>query len=79
MVEMLRVVREAAPQGVFSVMPNAGLPVQGEQGELRYPVGAAEFAAYVPTFLELGAWLVGGCCGTTPAYVAAMRKALDRH
>ena len=77
MVETLRVMRSVAPQGVLSVTPNAGLPVVGEDGSLWYPVGAAEFAEFVPIFLAMGASLLGGCCGTTPEHVAAMRRVLD--
>jgi homocysteine S-methyltransferase len=76
MAETLRVMQEAAPTGLFSAMPNAGLPARiGEQ--LQYPVGPEDFAAHVPLFLNFGARLIGGCCGTTPLHIAAMRQALD--
>lgn len=51
--------------------PNAGQP----GGPLD---GPSAFAAAVPKWLESGARLIGGCCGTTEAHVAAMREALDR-
>jgi S-methylmethionine-dependent homocysteine/selenocysteine methylase len=38
----------------------------------------AGYAARAETWLELGARLVGGCCGTTPAHIAALKKAVDR-
>jgi methionine synthase I (cobalamin-dependent) len=75
MVEMLRMMREAAPHAVVSVTPNAGLPEWSEGGLLRYPVNAEEFAGYMAQFLALGARVVGGCCGTTPIHIAAMREA----
>jgi homocysteine S-methyltransferase len=78
MVETLREMVAAAPQAIFSVTPNAGLPIHDEDSELCYPVGARAFAEYVPQFLKLGARVVGGCCGTTPEYVAAIRRAMDR-
>jgi homocysteine S-methyltransferase len=77
MVEILRIMREAAPHGMFGVTPNAGLPVQDEDGQICHPVGAAEFAGYVARFLVLGARIVGGCCGTTPEHTTAMRGVLD--
>ena len=59
------------------IMPNAGLPSRVE-GQFVYAAGPAYFAEAVPRFLAAGARLVGGCCGTTPEHVAAMRQALDK-
>jgi methionine synthase / methylenetetrahydrofolate reductase(NADPH) len=78
MVETLREMRRGAPQGRLGVTPNAGLPMPGDYGMMRYPVGPQEFAGYVPAFLALGARWIGGCCGTTPEYTAAMRSVLDQ-
>jgi homocysteine S-methyltransferase len=58
------------------VMPNAGLPTRIE-GRFVYAADPAYFAAEVPRFLDAGARLIGGCCGTTPEHIAAMRGALD--
>lgn len=77
MVATLRALRAAAPNALASVTPNAGLPVTGEDGALHYPLDAQAFSEYVPQFVEMGARIVGGCCGTTPEYTAAMRRALD--
>jgi homocysteine S-methyltransferase len=59
------------------IMPNAGLPTRVE-GQFVYAAGPAYFAEAVPRFLSAGARLVGGCCGTTPEHIAAMRQALDK-
>jgi homocysteine S-methyltransferase len=59
------------------IMPNAGLPARVE-GHFVYAAGPAYFAEAVPRFLGAGARLLGGCCGTTPDHIAAMRPALDR-
>ncbi len=59
-----------------SIMPNAGLP-QRLEGRFVYAAGADYFAEVTPRMLEAGASIVGGCCGTTPAHVAAMRAVLD--
>src|SRR5207248_4037602 len=61
-----------------SAMPNAGLPqfVEGRYVYLSSPDYFAEFAARA---VGLGARLIGGCCGTTPAHVRAMRERLASH
>jgi 5-methyltetrahydrofolate--homocysteine methyltransferase len=54
------------------VQPNAGSPVLRD-GKISYAESAAQFAAAVPRLLAAGARLVGGCCGSTPEHIAAMR------
>ncbi len=66
----------ALPLPPFSAMPNAGWPEQ-VGGRIMYPANAEYFGEYALAFCEAGARLVGGCCGTTPAHIAAMRAALD--
>ncbi|MFL5679929.1 MAG: homocysteine S-methyltransferase family protein, partial [Chloroflexota bacterium] len=60
----------------LSIMPNAGLP-QRIGGQFVYAAGPEYFAGVVPRFVSAGARIVGGCCGTTPEHIAAMRRALD--
>ena len=56
----------------ISVMPNAGLPVLGANGA-SYPLGPQELATALEGFIDdYGISLVGGCCGTTPAHLAAV-------
>ena len=75
--ETLRQMRFAAPDAVFSAMPNAGFPeVVG--GRILFPATAEYFADWATTFVKIGATVVGGCCGTTPEHIAAMRGALDK-
>ena len=75
--EVLRQMCFAVPDAVFSAMPNAGFPeVVG--GRILFPATAEYFADWATTFVEIGATLVGGCCGTTPQHIAAMRAALDQ-
>lgn len=65
----------AAPLPV-SVQPNAGLPRRfGRQ--VRYVHNTAYFAEAARRFVASGANIVGGCCGTTPAHVRAVAKAVD--
>jgi homocysteine S-methyltransferase len=61
---------------LFSAMPNAGWPEQ-VGGRIMYPANADYFGEYALAFCEAGANLIGGCCGTTPDHIAAMRLALD--
>ncbi len=53
------------------VQPNAGLPLL-ENGKTVYPLGAAEMAEKMVAAPGLGAHAIGGCCGTTPAHIAAL-------
>lgn len=76
LMRILRQMRQAAPKARFSVMPNAGWPEQ-VGGRVMYPNNPEYFGEYALAFCEAGARLVGGCCGTTPAHIAAMRQALD--
>jgi methionine synthase / methylenetetrahydrofolate reductase(NADPH) len=59
-----------------SIMPNAGLP-QRIEGQFVYAAGPEYFGGMVSRFVRGGARIVGGCCGTTPEHIAAMRSALD--
>ena len=68
--------RRAVPEAHFSVMPNAGWP-ERVSGRIMYPATADYFGDYARAFCEAGASIIGGCCGTTPEHIAAMRRALD--
>jgi len=60
----------------ISVIPNAGLP-QLVEGRTHYPLTPAELARWLVEFVEQdGVSLVGGCCGTTPAHLAAVVEAM---
>ncbi len=56
------------------VNPNAGLP-KSVNGQTVYDVDPQEFAASMVEIVLEGAWIVGGCCGTTPAHLAEMIRA----
>ena len=62
----------------ISVQPNAGLP-ELVDGRTRYPLGAAELAQWLERFvLEDGVGMIGGCCGTEAAHIAALDAMLRR-
>ena len=58
--------------------PNAGNPIINEKGQAEYRLEPEPFARIVKACYENGASLLGGCCGTTPAHMAALKKSLDR-
>ncbi len=73
---ILQALKHAAPEARLLVKPNAGWP-ERVGGRIMYPATPEYFAEYALAFAEAGASIVGGCCGTTPAHIAAMRAALD--
>ena len=58
----------------ISVKPNAGLPDPGGAG---YDITAEEFADAMAALTQLGVKCYGGCCGTTPDYIAKLARALE--
>lgn len=62
----------------ISVQPNAGMP-ELVQGQTIFPMGPADLAAWVPQLLSAGASYLGGCCGTTPDHIKAIRQAIPAH
>jgi methionine synthase I (cobalamin-dependent) len=75
-VEIVRRYRDATDLPLFA-RPNAGAPARGGDG-WAYPLTPEEMAARLPEMIEAGARMVGGCCGTTPAHVAALARVLGR-
>lgn len=77
-VELAPLVEELAPHDRALVMaqPNAGLP-RIQDGETVFDVGPNEFAQAMEAILDAGAMVIGGCCGTTPDHIAALRALID--
>ncbi|MBI4200141.1 MAG: bifunctional homocysteine S-methyltransferase/methylenetetrahydrofolate reductase [Chloroflexi bacterium] len=77
---MLRVMEEMARHTrlPLSALPNAGLPTS-VGGRLVYLSSPEYMAQYAVRLRDAGVTVLGGCCGTTPAHIAAMREALSRH
>lgn len=67
---------EAKFAQLFSAQPNAGLPTR-IGNRFIYVSTPDYFADYARRFAQAGVRLIGGCCGTTPRHIAAMRQALD--
>lgn len=53
--------------------PNAGMPKILDTGEAVYSMEAGEFARHMERLVEAGASIIGGCCGTTPKFIEALR------
>ena len=73
MLPLLRRIRQVTDKPLL-VQANAGLP-QLENGRTVYPDDPETFAAQAKALGEAGAWALGGCCGTTPAHLAAVTAA----
>jgi 5-methyltetrahydrofolate--homocysteine methyltransferase len=76
--EALTRLHEANPEATLWIKANAGLPRLVGQNVV-YDTTPAQFAKYALRFAETGASVIGGCCGSTPAHIAAMAQALTSH
>lgn len=77
MIEITRQMRAAVgPKVPILVHANAGLP-QLVDGEEVFPETPEDTASRIPELIEAGVNIVGGCCGTTPAHVAAIKKVVE--
>jgi 5-methyltetrahydrofolate--homocysteine methyltransferase len=75
--EAIRFLGEHSPLPVHCI-PNAGLPLQGPDGETIFPEQPEPLAATLGEFVErYGVGIVGGCCGTTPEHIAAIRERIE--
>jgi len=75
MIEIVKEMRAAAPKTPILVHANAGLPKNVDGADV-FPESPADMAAQVGKLVAAGANIVGGCCGTTPAHISAMKKAV---
>ena len=77
MVAIVRQIRKAAGDAPILAMPNAGMPVLVD-GSTLFPEDPETFASKAAALVEAGASIIGGCCGTTPAHIAALARAADK-
>ena len=77
LLRIIRAMRQAVPEAKFSVMPNAGWPEE-VGGRIMYPATADYFADYARAYIQAGANIIGGCCGTTADHIAHMRAAFEQ-
>jgi 5-methyltetrahydrofolate--homocysteine methyltransferase len=76
MIEIVTEMRAAFPEIPILVHANAGLPVN-VNGVDTFPETPAMMAAYVSDLVKAGANIIGGCCGTTPDHIKAMKAAVE--
>jgi 5-methyltetrahydrofolate--homocysteine methyltransferase len=77
MIEIVKQIRETAPDTPILVHANAGLPVNID-GVDTFPESPEDMANQVTGLVEAGANIIGGCCGTTPAHISAMKLAVSK-
>ncbi len=77
---MVELAREFATHATvpIAIQSNAGIP-EKHGGNLHYPEGPEDMAARVGVLMDLGVAVIGGCCGTDPDHIRAIRAAIDRH
>lgn len=73
MAGILREMHSAAPTAMLIAKPNAGLP-EIRKGKATYSIDAARFATFARDWVRAGARIVGGCCGSTPKYIEALKE-----
>lgn len=76
MINIIREMNEAVPGMPLLAMPNAGMPVY-ENGITVFKQTPEDMAAHVGELLDAGVRILGGCCGTTPAHIAALRSTVS--
>src|SRR6476469_6357239 len=77
--DAIRFLGEYSPVPVHCI-PNAGLPLQGPNGETIFPEEPEPLAEVLGEFVErFGVSIVGGCCGTTTEHIAAIVERCARH
>jgi len=64
-------------KGPILCKPNAGIPVIGSDNLPHYPMEPEEFAGILADCAQMGASILGGCCGTDPRFIATVKHALS--
>jgi len=73
MIDIIAQMREAVPDTPILVHANAGLP-EIKDDEIVYPETPEQMQDLIPQVIRAGATMIGGCCGTTPEHIAAIKK-----
>ena len=76
MVGIVAEIRDAYPDIPILIHANAGLP-RYENGVDIFPETPEQMATLVPPVLQAGANIIGGCCGTTPQHIVAIKREVD--
>ena len=76
MIYIIRQMREVVPDIPILVHANAGLP-ETVNGEISYPGTPEQMKVLIPQIVSAGANIIGGCCGTTPAHIKAIKEIIE--
>jgi 5-methyltetrahydrofolate--homocysteine methyltransferase len=76
MIDIVKEIRNFTANTPILVHANAGLP-RNVNGIDVFPDTPAQMAALVPAIVKAGANIIGGCCGTTPEHISAIKRAVD--
>jgi len=76
MIDIVKEIREVESEKPILVHANAGLP-KNVNGVDIFPETPEQMAALVPNLKKVGANIMGGCCGTTPAHIRAIREVVS--
>jgi 5-methyltetrahydrofolate--homocysteine methyltransferase len=75
MVEIVQEIRSVFPDVYILIHANAGLPTNVD-GKDIFPETPEMMASFTPSLVKAGANIIGGCCGTTPEHIRAIKKAI---
>lgn len=75
LVSVVRSIKENVSIPVIA-KPNAGMPTIDDRGNAVYSMNPEDFASYMKILIKNGASVVGGCCGTTPAFIRALHDSI---
>jgi 5-methyltetrahydrofolate--homocysteine methyltransferase len=78
MIDIVKEIRLVDKNIPVIVQANAGLPIMNN-GKIVYPETPEKMSSFVPTLIEAGANVIGGCCGTTPLHIKAIREAVSAY
>jgi 5-methyltetrahydrofolate--homocysteine methyltransferase len=76
MIELLKEMKKITNSPI-SVKPNAGKPRIDSEGHTHYDQSVEEFVEHIRIMIDLGAKVVGGCCGTSPKTISGIKKIID--
>jgi len=77
MIDIVKEMKAAQPDAFILVHANAGLP-HNVDGVDTFPETPEDMAGRIPEIVAAGANIIGGCCGSTPAHITAMKEALAK-
>ena len=78
MIEIVKSIREVSLDIPILIQANAGLPII-ENGNLNYSETPEIIKGVIPEILNVGANIIGGCCGTTPEHIKVISKIINAH